>query len=88
VHLVFPNLEALPSYLANVHELGKSMRVPSCALRLVRSRGFEPELVYWDDGSVVSYMTVAAVDPKMGVMVNGAVLQYGGFAVCEVPGVF
>ena len=82
---VFPNIEQLPVYLKDVRALGKDTLVPSCVVRLVRSKGFKPELIYWDDGSVLSYMTVAAVDPYNNVLINGAVLQYGGFAVCELP---
>jgi arylesterase/paraoxonase len=79
---VFPTLEDLPYYKANVRSLGKDVLVPSAALRLRKDNGYTPELVYKSDGSGVSYMTVAAVDPYNHVLIAGLVLQYGGFAVC------
>jgi len=81
---VFPNVEQLPSYLANVSALGRTVKVPSAAIRLVRSMDFKPELLYMDDGGVSSYATVTAVDVDRGVLVVGSVLQYGGFAVCDL----
>lgn len=68
-----------------MHSLGKELRVPAAALRLRRENGYEkPELIYSDDGSVVSDMTAAAIDPFNNVFIGAAVLQYGGFAVCEL----
>ncbi|KAL1967005.1 hypothetical protein VTN77DRAFT_3529 [Rasamsonia byssochlamydoides] len=82
---IFPTLEDLPTYLSNVRSLGKELRVPAAALRLRRESGYEqPELMYFDDGSVVSDMTAAAIDPFNDVFIGAAVLQYGGFAVCEL----
>lgn len=82
---VFPTLEDLPLYLSNVQGLGKELLVPSAALLLREDRAYEPELVYWDDGSALSYMTVAVVDPYNHVFIGGSVLQFGGFAVCDLP---
>jgi arylesterase / paraoxonase len=59
--------------------------VPAGVLRLRRDRGYAPELVYRDDGSVLSFMTAAEVDPSHRVIIGAAVLQYGGFAVCKLP---
>ncbi|KZT25054.1 paraoxonase 2 [Neolentinus lepideus HHB14362 ss-1] len=81
---VFPRGERRSGYIHHVHELGKGFKVPGAALRLDRSEGFKPELVYYDDGSVISYMTVAAIDPYNNVLINGGVFQYGGFAVCDL----
>lgn len=81
---IFPNVENLPSYLSNVRSLGKDYLVPSAALRLKRQSDYEPELIYSDDGSVLSDMTAAAIDPYAGVFIGAAVLQYGGFAVCKL----
>lgn len=83
--LVFPTLEDLPTYLANVHLLGRELLVPAAALRLPKMNGYKPELIYYDDGSVVSDMTAMALDPYSGVVIGAAVLQYGGFAVCKLP---
>jgi len=82
---VFASLENLPEYLANVRTLGRDYLVPSAALILKQENDYEPELVYWDNGSVMSYMTVATVDPYNHVFIGGSVLQYGGFAVCDLP---
>lgn len=65
--------------------LGKDFLVPAAALRLRRDNDYAPELVYFDDGSKVSFMTAAAVDPDSGIFIGASVLQFGGFAVCNVP---
>lgn len=67
-----------------MRSLGKEVLIPSAALRLRKDKGYAPELIYKSDGSGVSYMTVAAVDPYNRVLIAGLVLQYGGFAVCEL----
>lgn len=81
---VFPTLEDLPTYLANVDKLGKTLLVPAAALRLSKDKGYAPELIYWDNGSAVSDMTAMALDPYNGIVIGAAVLQYGGFAVCKL----
>ncbi|EXJ82682.1 hypothetical protein A1O3_06496 [Capronia epimyces CBS 606.96] len=82
---VFPTLEDLPTYLDNVKSLGKEFLVPAAALRLDHTNDYAPELIYFDDGSVVSFMTAVAVDPVDGFLIVSGILQYGGFAVCKVP---
>ncbi|KAF7559009.1 hypothetical protein G7046_g5137 [Stylonectria norvegica] len=82
---IFADIEDLPQYLSNVRGLGKDLLVPSAALLLREARNYQPELVYWDDGSALSYMTVAIVDPYNHIFIGGSVLQYGGFAVCDLP---
>lgn len=72
-------------YFDNVLSLGKDFLVPAGALRLVRAKNYEPELIYWDDGSVLSFMTAVDIEPTKNILVGGAVLQYGGFAVCKLP---
>lgn len=54
------------------------------ALRLPKSNGYTPELIFFDDGGVLSDMTAMAIDPYNNVLIGAAVLQYGGFAVCKV----
>lgn len=81
---VFPGIERRSAYINHAHELGKTYKVPAAAVRLDRSEGFKPSLIYYDDGSVMSYMTVLAVDPYNNVLINGGVFQYGGFAVCDL----
>ncbi len=71
--------------MANVERLGKDLLVPSAALRLDHTKNYAPELFYKDDGSVISFMTAAAVDPSKNLFIGAGVLQYGGFAVCQVP---
>ena len=81
---MFPTLENLPKYLQNVKSLGKELLVPAAALRLDHQKGYAPELLYFDDGSRVSFMTTAAADPYNDLFIGSSVLQYGGFAVCKV----
>lgn len=81
--IVFPTLEDLPAYLANVRSLGKDFLVPAAALRLRKDKGYAPELIYHDDGSHgVSFMTAVSADPGTNVLIVASVLQLGGFAVC------
>jgi len=82
---VFPTLEDLPKYLANVKSLGKDLLVPAAALRLRQAKGYAPELAYFNDGSVISFQTAAAGDPYLDLYISTGVLQFGGFAVCKVP---
>lgn len=86
--IVFPELEDLKYFLANVRELGSSVLVPSAALRLRKNRDYEPEVVFWDNGSALSFMTAGTIDPYNGVFIGGGVLQYGGFVVCDLPPAF
>jgi arylesterase/paraoxonase len=79
----------LPAYLENVRSLGKDFLVPAASLRLDHANDYTPELIYFDNGSVVSFMTTAAVDPYNNLFLASGVIQYGGLAVCKVaPGVF
>ncbi|KIW93306.1 uncharacterized protein Z519_05911 [Cladophialophora bantiana CBS 173.52] len=78
---VFPTLEDLPAYLQNVQSLGKDFLVPAAALRLRRENNYTPELIYFDDGSALSFMTAAHVFNDL--FIGASVLQFGGFAVCK-----
>ena len=79
----------MPAYLENIRSLGKDFLVPSASLRLRSAKDYAPELIYYDDGSAISFMTTAAVDPYNNVFIGSGVIQYGGFAVCELePGLF
>ncbi|KAK5050504.1 hypothetical protein LTR84_003785 [Exophiala bonariae] len=82
---IFPTLEDLPTYLDNVLSLGKDFLVPAASLRLNHAKDYAPELIYFDDGSVMSFMTTAAVDPYNNLFLASGVIQYGGLAVCQVP---
>jgi len=79
----------LPAYLDNVLTLGKDFLVPAASLRLNHANDYAPELIYFDDGSVISFMTTAAADPYNNLFLTAGVIQYGGLAVCKVqPGIF
>ncbi|KAH8805334.1 paraoxonase 2 [Xylogone sp. PMI_703] len=82
---VFPTILDLPKYLANSDKLGKDLLVPGAALRLPKKNNYQPELFYFDNGEVLSFMTVMTYDPYNKIAIGGAVLQYGGFAVCKIP---
>ena len=82
---VFPTLEDLPAYLKNFRSLGKDFLVPAASLRLNHANNYLPELIYFDQGSAISFMTTAAVDPYNNLLLASGVLQYGGLAVCKVP---
>ncbi|PGH16649.1 hypothetical protein AJ80_05151 [Polytolypa hystricis UAMH7299] len=82
---VFATLEDLPQYIANVDRLGRDLHVPSAAIRLSQKKNYAPEVVFWDDGSILSYMTAATIDPYNRVFIGAGVLQYGGFVVCDLP---
>ncbi|KAK2792875.1 hypothetical protein FQN52_002553 [Onygenales sp. PD_12] len=81
---VFATLENLPHYIANVERLGKDLHIPSAAIRLVQKRDYAPEVVFWDDGSILSYMTAATIDPHNRVLIGAGVLQYGGFVLQDL----
>ncbi|CAK7270417.1 hypothetical protein SEPCBS57363_004090 [Sporothrix epigloea] len=62
---IFPAVENLPEYLANVEKLGKELRVSAATLRLRAATGYTvPEVLYFDDGGVLSDMTAMAIDSK------------------------
>jgi arylesterase / paraoxonase len=52
-------------------------------LRLVKAKDYEPEVLYWDDGKLISVLTGAAVDPKRNKMVAGGVMA-GRSVVCDI----
>ncbi|KAH0833570.1 Pon2 [Fonsecaea pedrosoi] len=82
---VFPTLENLSKYLENVKSLGKEFLVPAAALRLRRESNYTPELIYFDNGATLSFMTAAHVYKDL--FVGASVLQFGGFAVCKATSV-
>ena len=74
----------MPNLRRNVEKLEKERLVPVAAFRLRSQKNYEPELVYFDDGSQISFMTAVAADPYNGVFIVSGVFQYRGFAVCKV----
>ncbi|CAK7197939.1 hypothetical protein SEUCBS139899_000590 [Sporothrix eucalyptigena] len=82
---VFPDGEELPLFLSNVSALGQTVFAPTAVLRLRKERNFEPELILRDNGSLLTDMTAADIDPKTRMLVGASFLKYGGFAVCQLP---
>ena len=70
--------------MENVRSLGKDFLVPAGLLHLRKDRNYAPEMIYHDNGSVLSFMTAADIDPSANIMIGAALLQYGGFAVCKI----
>ena len=81
---MFPELEDLEHTLSNVDELGKTLKVPAAAVRLDAKDDYEPKLQYYDDGSIISFMTAMDIDRKSGKAVLTGPFQYRGFAICDV----
>lgn len=46
----------------------------------------KPEVLYWDDGSLITVLTGAAVDPARKKMIAGGVVA-PHFVVCDLAGV-
>ena len=59
---------------------------PAAVLRLVKKNDFEPEVLYWDDGSLITVLTGAAVDPKAHRLIAGGVFERH-FIVCDISNV-
>lgn len=82
---VFPDGEELPLFLSDVSALGKTVFAPTAVLRLRAANGYTPELLLRDDGTQMTDMTAADIDPKTRTLVGASFLKYGGFAVCKLP---
>ncbi|KAH0839035.1 Pon2 [Fonsecaea pedrosoi] len=80
---VFPDVPALIHRLSGEHLLDTTLKGEAAILRLVKARDYEPELLYWDDGSLITVLTGAAVDPKHGKIIAGGVVERH-FIVCDV----
>lgn len=52
-------------------------------VRLVKAKDYEPQLLFWDDGSLITLLTGAAADPVRGKIVAGGVAEKH-FVVCDV----
>ncbi len=52
-------------------------------MRLIKAKDYEPELLYWDDGKLITVLTAAAVDPVHGKIIAGGVVERY-FIVCDV----
>ncbi|KIW07114.1 uncharacterized protein PV09_01989 [Verruconis gallopava] len=83
---VFPNPGALFGRLAEENILNSSMIGAAAVLRLRKDRDYEPEVIYWDDGSLITILTGAAVDPVRKKMIAGGVVERH-FIVCDLEDV-
>ncbi|OAL36341.1 hypothetical protein AYO20_04499 [Fonsecaea nubica] len=80
---IFPDVPSLIHRLSGEHLLDTNLKGEAAILRLVKARDYEPELLYWDDGSLITVLTGAAVDPKHGKIIAGGVVERH-FIVCDV----
>ncbi|KAI8932342.1 hypothetical protein NX059_010535 [Plenodomus lindquistii] len=53
------------------------------AVRLVKQRGYAPEVLFWDDGNQVEFVTAAAVDRRQERLVLASIVE-AFYLVCEV----
>jgi arylesterase/paraoxonase len=58
----------------------------AAVLRLVKKNNYKPEVLYWDDGSLITVLTGAAVDPVSRRLIAGGVAERH-FIVCDISGV-
>lgn len=70
-------------YVQGDRALNRSVAAPSAVYRLVKEKNYAPELLFWDDGSLVSLLTASAISEKHNVMVGGALLEQF-FIVCDI----
>lgn len=61
-------------------------KAPAAVLRLVKKNDYKPEVLYWDDGSLITVLTGAAVDPVNHRLIAGGVAERH-FIVCDISGV-
>jgi arylesterase/paraoxonase len=59
---------------------------PAAVLRLKKQDDYEPEILYLDDGSLITVLTGAAIDPVRKRMIAGGVIERH-FIVCEMDDV-
>lgn len=66
--------------------LNSSIIGSAAVLRLNKAKDYEPEVIYWDDGSLITMLTGAAVDPERKKLIAGGVIERH-FIVCDLDGV-
>jgi arylesterase / paraoxonase len=81
--LVFPDVLGLKSRLFGEHTLNYEMTKEAGVVRLVKAKDYEPELMYWDDGSLITVLTGVAIDPVHGKLIAGGVVERY-FIVCDI----
>ena len=80
---VFPDIPALKARLFGGDLLNPAVKAPAGVLRLIKAKDYEPEVIYWDDGSLITALTGAAVDPVYGKLIAGGVVERY-FVVCDI----
>ena len=79
--IVFPNV---PKLYARLHNpLNTTLLADAAVLRLVKKNDYEPEVLYYDDGSLITILTGAAVDPANHRLIAGGVVEKH-FIVCDI----
>lgn len=78
-----PNLANAGARMFGNDPVNYEALVEAAVIRLVKSKNYEPELLYWDDGSLVSIMTGAAYDPRHNKLVASGIWERH-FIVCNV----
>ncbi|KNG51054.1 hypothetical protein DDE82_007685 [Stemphylium lycopersici] len=79
---LIPNLTAVAARFEG-GLLSEGPSVESTVLRLVKANNYTPQILYWDDGGVLSFVTSAVVDTKLKRMVMGGVYERH-WAVCNI----
>ncbi|KAH7009166.1 hypothetical protein B0J12DRAFT_733827 [Macrophomina phaseolina] len=72
---VIPNLENVFDRLFKNDPLNYDSLIEAAVLRLVKSKNFAPELLYWDDGSLISLLTSSAVDTRHYKLISGGLFE-------------
>lgn len=57
--------------------------IEAAVVRLVKAKNYEPELLYWDDGTLISILTASAYDPEYRRLISGGVFERH-FVVCDI----
>lgn len=52
-------------------------------LRLAKANNYAPELLFWDDGSLLSLITAGVVDARLNKLVAGGVYARN-WIVCDI----
>jgi arylesterase/paraoxonase len=79
----FPDPAKLRVRLSGNNPLNTSMIAPAAVLRLRKKNDYEPEVLYFDDGSLITILTGAAIDPVRKKMIAGGVVERH-FIVCDM----
>jgi len=83
---IFPDVVKAFTRLSGSNALRSDLHADAAVLRLVKKKNYEPEVLYWDDGSLITILTGAAVDPSSHRLIAGGVLERH-FIVCDIDAV-